>query len=54
MAACNPDIISLCNTVDMTEGIQRCGTNFAFQVRAWVRRRGARGWHAGMLACWRE
>jgi hypothetical protein len=33
MAACNPDIISLCNTVDMTEGIARCGTNFAYQVR---------------------
>ncbi|GAB4821339.1 hypothetical protein N2152v2_008385 [Parachlorella kessleri] len=31
MAACNPDIISLCNTVDMTEGIARCGSQFAYQ-----------------------
>ena len=31
MAACNPDIISLCHTVDMTEGIQRAGKQFAYQ-----------------------
>ncbi|KAI3424787.1 hypothetical protein D9Q98_008174 [Chlorella vulgaris] len=31
MAACNPDIISLCHTVDMKEGIQRAGTQFAYQ-----------------------
>ncbi|KAL4436151.1 hypothetical protein ABPG77_005599 [Micractinium sp. CCAP 211/92] len=31
MAACNPDIISLCHTVDIKEGIQRAGTQFAFQ-----------------------
>ncbi|PSC73649.1 uroporphyrinogen decarboxylase [Micractinium conductrix] len=31
MAACNPDIISLCHTVDMKEGIQRGGTQFAYQ-----------------------
>ena len=31
MAACNPDIISLCHTVDMAEGIQRAGTQFAYQ-----------------------
>lgn len=31
MAACQPDIISLCHTVDMKEGIQRGGTQFAYQ-----------------------
>lgn len=31
MAACNPDIISLCHTVDMKEGIRRAGTQFAYQ-----------------------
>jgi hypothetical protein len=34
MAACNPDVISLCHTVDMKEGIQRAGTQFAYQVGA--------------------
>ena len=29
----HPDIISLCHTVDMKEGIQRGGTQFAYQVR---------------------
>lgn len=31
MAACNPDVISLCHTVDMVEGINRAGKNFAYQ-----------------------
>lgn len=31
MAACEPDIISLCHTVDMKEGIRRAGTQFAYQ-----------------------
>jgi uroporphyrinogen decarboxylase len=31
MAACNPDIISLCHTVDLTEGIHRAGKQFAYQ-----------------------
>lgn len=31
MAACNPEIISLCHTVDMTEGIERAGRHFAYQ-----------------------
>ena len=34
MAACGPDIISLCNTVDMAEGIERCGRQFAYQASA--------------------
>eukprot|EP00890_Picochlorum_soloecismus_P004590 jgi/Picsp_1/5131/NSC_02494-R1_uroporphyrinogen decarboxylase chloroplast precursor len=31
MAQCNPDIISLCHTVDMQEGIHRAGKQFAYQ-----------------------
>ena len=31
MGECNPDIISLCHTVDMSEGIQRAGKQFAYQ-----------------------
>lgn len=31
MAGCNPDVISLCHTVDLVEGIQRAGSNFAYQ-----------------------
>lgn len=31
MAACNPDIISLCHTVDLAEGVQRAGKQFAYQ-----------------------
>lgn len=31
MAACNPDIISLCHTVDFQEGVQRAGREFAYQ-----------------------
>ncbi|KAG2446921.1 hypothetical protein HYH02_008077 [Chlamydomonas schloesseri] len=31
MAACSPDIISLDQSVDFTDGVKRCGTNFAFQ-----------------------
>lgn len=31
MAACGPDVISLCHTVDMAEGIARAGTQFAYQ-----------------------
>ena len=32
MAKCNPDVISLCHTVDMTEGINRAGGDkFAYQ-----------------------
>ena len=31
MAACNPDIISLCHTVDKVEGVQRAGKQFAYQ-----------------------
>lgn len=34
MASCSPDIISLDQSVDFTDGVKRCGTNFAFQVRA--------------------
>jgi uroporphyrinogen decarboxylase len=33
MAACDPDIISLCHTVDLNEGVQRAGQKFAYQVR---------------------
>lgn len=32
MAGCNPDVISLCHTVDLVEGIQRAGgSRFAYQ-----------------------
>jgi len=31
MAACNPDILSLCHTVDFKEGVTRAGTQFAYQ-----------------------
>lgn len=31
MADCNPDIISLCHTVDFKEAVARAGTNFAYQ-----------------------
>ena len=31
MAACQPDIISLCHTVDLKEGVARAGTQFAYQ-----------------------
>ncbi|PNH10041.1 Uroporphyrinogen decarboxylase 2, chloroplastic [Tetrabaena socialis] len=31
MAACKPDIISLDQSVDFTDGVKRCGTNFAYQ-----------------------
>ena len=31
MAQCNPDIISLCHTVDLQEGIHRAGKQFAYQ-----------------------
>ena len=31
MAQCDPDVISLCHTVDMSEGINRAGKQFAFQ-----------------------
>lgn len=31
MAACGPDILSLCHSVDLEEGVRRAGTNFAYQ-----------------------
>lgn len=31
MAECDPDVISLCHTVDMSEGINRAGKKFAYQ-----------------------
>jgi uroporphyrinogen decarboxylase len=31
MAACDPDVISLCHTVDLAEGVQRAGASFAYQ-----------------------
>lgn len=31
MAGCNPDILSLCHTVDMKEGVARAGKQFAYQ-----------------------
>lgn len=31
MAACNPNIISLCHTVDFKEGVARAGKDFAYQ-----------------------
>ena len=34
MAACNPDCISIDQSVDMVDGIKRVGTNFAIQVRS--------------------
>jgi len=34
MAACNPDIMSIDQHVDMREAIQRIGPKFAVQVRA--------------------
>lgn len=33
MAACNPDIISIDQSVDITDGIKRVGSGFAIQVR---------------------
>jgi hypothetical protein len=33
MARCNPDVISMDQSVDIAEGIDRIGTNFAVQVR---------------------
>ncbi len=32
MAACNPDVISLDQSVDLVDGIKRVGTGFAIQV----------------------
>lgn len=32
MAACQPDIISLDQSVDFADGVKRCGNTFAFQV----------------------
>lgn len=32
MAACNPDIISIDQSVDITDGIKRVGSGFAIQV----------------------
>lgn len=32
MAAAQPDIISLDQSVDFMDGVKRCGTNFAYQV----------------------
>jgi hypothetical protein len=34
MAAANPDIISIDQSVDITDGIKRVGSGFAIQVRA--------------------
>jgi hypothetical protein len=34
MAACNPDCISIDQSVDMLDGIKRIGTGFAVQVNA--------------------
>ena len=34
MAACNPDIISIDQSVDIVDGIKRVGTGFAIQVGA--------------------
>ena len=34
MAACSPDIISLDQSVDLVDGIKRCGSSFAYQVGA--------------------
>jgi hypothetical protein len=44
MAAAKPDVISLCHTVDLAEGVARAGKEFAYQARA---RGGAGGWCRG-------
>lgn len=31
MAACGPDILSLCHSVDLEEGVRRAGASFAYQ-----------------------
>ena len=33
MAAAKPDVISLCHTVDLKEGVARAGKEFAYQAR---------------------
>jgi hypothetical protein len=43
MAAAKPDVISLCHTVDLKEGVARAGKEFAYQVGwgwGWFRGRG--------------
>lgn len=52
MAACNPDVISLCHTVDMKEGIQRAGTQFAYQVCKGGRALSDKGRGRGSLGAW--
>lgn len=36
MAAANPDIISLDQSVDLVDGIKRVGSGFAIQVRCMI------------------
>ena len=49
MAAANPDIISIDQSVDIVDGIKRVGTGFAIQVGR--RGRGRMGLHGPACAC---
>lgn len=45
MAACNPDIISIDQSVDLVDGIKRVGSGFAIQVGG---AEGVGGWEGGL------